>query len=309
MTDTAIDYDALAQQHGGTVAVDYDALAAQHGGTSVSAAPLPNAGLSGPAQPITPSSTVTDKVLGTLGQYPGTPTDTSYGVMPSTTAYGIRLGDKNAPPMASPQFQQSVTDQAVKGGQMAMGGGGIKNATEGAVALAGEVLPSAERAGQAFKKVSATVGKHTVPITDGLSNALMNYQGLVDTGGSRSLAVSKLLSRITSPDAAPLTYDEARQFYSNISRLSANESMRLTPQMKRAVGMIAQEFNGAISQTADDAGKLGQFQGAMKEYASAKNLEDKVELAKKYLIRGGIGALGGGLAGAGAKLGYDILQK
>lgn len=29
-----IDYDALAQQHGGTAAVDYDALAAQHGGTS-----------------------------------------------------------------------------------------------------------------------------------------------------------------------------------------------------------------------------------------------------------------------------------
>jgi len=33
MAASTIDYDKLAQQHGGTVAVDYDALAAQHGGT------------------------------------------------------------------------------------------------------------------------------------------------------------------------------------------------------------------------------------------------------------------------------------
>jgi hypothetical protein len=32
MSSPTIDYDALAQQHGGTAAVDYDALAAQHGG-------------------------------------------------------------------------------------------------------------------------------------------------------------------------------------------------------------------------------------------------------------------------------------
>jgi hypothetical protein len=40
----AIDYDALAQQHGGTAAVDYDALAAQHGG-SAQAAPAKDTGV------------------------------------------------------------------------------------------------------------------------------------------------------------------------------------------------------------------------------------------------------------------------
>lgn len=35
MSTPAIDYDALAAQHGGSVQVDYDALAAQHGGTAV----------------------------------------------------------------------------------------------------------------------------------------------------------------------------------------------------------------------------------------------------------------------------------
>lgn len=34
MAAAPIDYDALAQQHGGTAAVDYDALAVQHGGTA-----------------------------------------------------------------------------------------------------------------------------------------------------------------------------------------------------------------------------------------------------------------------------------
>ena len=36
MSMTPVDYDALAQQHGGTAVVDYDALAAQHGGMAVS---------------------------------------------------------------------------------------------------------------------------------------------------------------------------------------------------------------------------------------------------------------------------------
>jgi hypothetical protein len=42
MAAAPIDYDALAQQHGGTPKIDYDALAAQHGG-SVQAAPTPAA--------------------------------------------------------------------------------------------------------------------------------------------------------------------------------------------------------------------------------------------------------------------------
>lgn len=39
MSTPTIDYDKLAQQHGGTSAVDYDALAAQHGGSSAAAQP------------------------------------------------------------------------------------------------------------------------------------------------------------------------------------------------------------------------------------------------------------------------------
>ena len=45
MSTATIDYDALAQQHGGTAQVDYDALAAQHGGTPAQQnAPKPQPG-------------------------------------------------------------------------------------------------------------------------------------------------------------------------------------------------------------------------------------------------------------------------
>jgi len=40
-TGAQVDYDALAQQHGGSAAVDYDALAAQHGGASPTTSPQP----------------------------------------------------------------------------------------------------------------------------------------------------------------------------------------------------------------------------------------------------------------------------
>ena len=102
----------------------------------------------------------------------------------------------------------------------------LKSAIRGSQAAI-DAIPNAERAGQAFQEVSKVAGSHTVPVTDGLSNSLMKYQQLVDSGGSRSLAVSKLLNRLTDPEKGPLTYDEARLFQSNISRLSADEFNRL----------------------------------------------------------------------------------
>lgn len=205
------------------------------------------------------------------------------------------------------QFQQEQTSQLSKAAQMGMGGGGIKTVGAGAVGLV-KALPSVERAGEAFKEVSAAAGSHTVPVTNALSDALMQYHQLVETGGSRSLAVSKLLNRLTIPEKGPLTYDEARLFASNISRLSADEAQRLTPVMKRAVGQIAGSLGDAISATAESAGKLEQYQAAMKEYAQAKNLADKLAILKKYAIRGGLAAAGGGLTALAGRAIYEASE-
>jgi hypothetical protein len=163
-------------------------------------------------------------------------------------------------------------------------------------------FPSATRAGQAFQQVSAAVGSHTVPMTDELSDSLMGYRKLVDAGGSRSMSVEKLLQRVTNPDKGPLTYDEARLFQSNISRLSADEAQRLTPVMKRAVGNIAGNLGDAVSSTAESGGKLEQFQGAMKEYGRAMRLKDAGEFAKDKAFKA---ILGGGATAAG----YELVKK
>lgn len=188
---------------------------------------------------------------------------------------------------------------------------GLARGVPAVAAAAKDALPSARlaNAGEAFQAVSKVAGKHTVPVTSGLSDSLLQYQQLVDAGGSRSLAVSKLLNRVTDPTKGPLTYDEARLFQSNISRLSADEAQRLTPVMKRQVGQIASELNGAVENTAASTGQLAKFQSAMKEYSAAKTLEARMEVLKKYGIKAGLAALGGGAAAAGAKLAYDVSQQ
>jgi hypothetical protein len=176
------------------------------------------------------------------------------------------------------------------------------------VGKAGEMLPSAQkaRAGQAFQDVSSAVGSHTVPMTDDLSGSLMNYQKLVDTGSSRSATVNRLLQRVTDPSKGPLTYDEARLWQSNVSRLSADESMRLTPQMKRVVGQIANNLSSAVSATAESGGKLEQFQDAMQGYRRASQIQNIHDSVLDALKEHGLKGL---IYGAGTGIGGGVLYK
>lgn len=162
-----------------------------------------------------------------------------------------------------------------------MGGPELNAASEVPGKVAG-AIPSTERAGKAFQDVMSAAKNKPVPITDELSGALSRYQELVDRGGSQSLSVRKLMNRITDPNASPITYGEARDFASNISRLSADEYMRLTPQMKQQVGAIRVALNNAVGQAAESAGKGAQYQSAMKEYAKGAQLGQLVDNAVDY---------------------------
>lgn len=167
--------------------------------------------------------------------------------------------------------------------------------------LARMIGASEPRAAQNFQQVASVANKVAVPITNDLSKALGDYQSLVDAGGSRSLSVSKLLGRLTDPDKGPLTYEEARKFYSNISRLSADEMGRLTAVMKRQVGTIRAALGDAVQQAAENAGQGQAYSDAMTEYAKAKNLQDFGSTLKsglvnavKYGVPSGIGGAAGG---------------
>ena len=68
-------------------------------------------------------------------------------------------------------------------------------------------------------------------------------------------AVRQFLARVTDPDQGQLTFGEARDFASNISRLSANETQRLTPVIAREVANMRVALNQSLAQTAGQAGK------------------------------------------------------
>jgi hypothetical protein len=162
-------------------------------------------------------------------------------------------------------------------------------AAETAASLPGkltDLIPSAAHAGENFNAVKEAVGSHPIDMTDALSNSTMAVQKLADTGGSMPMVVRKFLTRITNPDAPPLTYDDARLFYSNASRLSADEQQRLTPVVRRAVGQFVSDLGDSIAGVAERGGKLQQFQDAMQEYRNAMRLRDVGENVKNAAIEG-----------------------
>lgn len=154
----------------------------------------------------------------------------------------------------------------------------------------GEAIPSAARATANFQRVMAAA--HDTPIDiSAPGNAALRIQELAERGASMPQAVRKFIVRVTDPEKAALTYKEARDFYSNISRLSADEFMRLTPVMKREVGQMRAALNGSLEKAAAAVDKLPEYQSAMKEYAQAARLgkltNDAIKGATRYLLPGG----------------------
>jgi hypothetical protein len=84
-----------------------------------------------------------------------------------------------------------------------------------------KLFPSAERAGTALQDVRAVAGK--VPIDTGKAGdtALELYEQS-QRGAVLPKAVRQFVTRATDPEGEPITYEEAKDFQSNISRLSAN---------------------------------------------------------------------------------------
>lgn len=177
-----------------------------------------------------------------------------------------------------------------------------------AASKASEMIPSATRAGKNFEAVARVANKHAVDMTDKLGQSLLRIQQLAERGGSGSnfgpVPIRKFFQRVTNPEMGPLTYEEARDFYSNVSRLSADEMNRLTPPMKRAVAQFARDLGDTITTTATHAGKGEQYLKAMSEYAKSMRLRDFMDDVKKA----GIKALPWGAAGAAGTAGALITK-
>lgn len=160
-----------------------------------------------------------------------------------------------------------------------------------AVPAAAKALPNSARAGRNFQEVMGAA--KDVPINvEGPGKAALRIQELADRGGSMPKSVRNLLSRITDPEKTPLAYGEARDFYSNISRLSASEAQRLTPVVKREVAALRAALDAANESAAGEVGKAAVYRAAMKEYRRSALLKEGVKKGVKY----GAGAVGAGAA-------------
>lgn len=158
-----------------------------------------------------------------------------------------------------------------------------------AVSAAGKaVLPNMARAGEKFQKVMAATKK--VPLETGATGqSVYRATELAERGGTMPKAVRDLFKRLTDPEKGDLNYEEARDFYRNISRLSADETKRLTPVMRRQVGQIRADLNSALEGAAAKTGNAGNYKSAMKEYSRAARLRDFGEKVKKYALPAGVG--------------------
>lgn len=177
-------------------------------------------------------------------------------------------------------------------------GRGLETAAEMAVPIGGaaKAIPSTARAGKAFESVMSVA--KDVPVNLGpAGDVALRIQQLADRGASMPQVVRKFLQRATNPAMGDMPFSEARDFASNISRLSADETSRLTPVMKRELGNLRQAFNQSIGQAAETVGKGSEYAGAMSEYAKAQQirsaLSDMMQGVKSKAGWIGAGAAGG----------------
>jgi len=165
-----------------------------------------------------------------------------------------------------------------------------------ALARGAASIPTRAKAGVKFQQVMGAVGDKPVDIARAGDSALRISQ-LAERGGSMPKAVRDLLRRATDPGKGDISYKELRDFYSNISRLSADESKRLTPVVRKELNTLRAAMDEALAKTAASGGQEEVYRAAMREYALASRIREFAEKATKY---------GAGIAGAGAA--YNMLK-
>jgi hypothetical protein len=154
------------------------------------------------------------------------------------------------------------------------------------------------RAGAQFAAAAAKAGNLPIDLAKP-GNSVLRISQLAESGGSMTKAARDFLKRVTDPDKPPLTYNEARDFYSNVSRLSADEFNRLTPVMQRAVGDFRASLGQAIQDTATAAGVGDEYSQAMHGYRTAARNRQWMENAGKLALKAAPSVVGTGAAGLG----------
>lgn len=163
---------------------------------------------------------------------------------------------------------------------MVMGGPASKAAVE--------AVPSKAYAGKLFSELATDAGKANVKVPLRRSiDPLRRLLELGDAGHTLPKAVGQL-----GDQTGPIPYQKARDFASAISNLSSLDKQAILPQTKAALGKLASDLHGDISQSlAPIAGGAEKYADALKNYSRASRLADAGKIALKYALpSAGIGA-------------------
>ena len=111
--------------------------------------------------------------------------------------------------------------------------------------------------------------------------------------------VSDFIKRMTDPNQGPLLYQEARDFASNLGRLSAKDWSSVNPVIGAEIHKLRIALNAAVGKTAGSVGQGETYHAAMREYARASGRAAVAQKAKKEAVKWAVPA---GLAAAGYRI-------
>jgi hypothetical protein len=175
------------------------------------------------------------------------------------------------------------------------GTGAAIGAVGGALPEAISAIPTRAKAGQLFDSVMEDAKDQPVNLTNSMP-FLERTQQLASSGAAPFRPADMLFSR--SNQINPILYPEARDFASNISRMSAAEKMGINPQMQAEAGKLSRAFNKDIGTAAENVGRGEDYAKAMKDYARASALRENSIKAGKIAGKSALAAAGaGGLYG------------
>lgn len=180
------------------------------------------------------------------------------------------------------KLAQFEKEHPMAGPSMLLASGVPFEAAGSAVKGVSEALPSSARASRLFEDVMATA--RDVPIKPGVPVAeAMRGKEIAGRGGQLPKILRDFVRRTADPEAPPITYEEARDFYTN-ARLAMSEYLQTKPNMWRQVTIFKGALDTAIREAVTSVGKGDEYAAAMQEYRKAQALKDLVKRAAQIGI-------------------------
>lgn len=185
----------------------------------------------------------------------------------------------------------------IEGGRMLGAGANIAKpyVADAATAIGNKVVPSMmkEQAAGILQSVAHDANKVPVQLNNAGDGALdlMDWQKKTQLGPT----INKFLNRVTNPKLGPLTYEEARDFYQLLGKLSADETMKMAPPVRRSLTQMVVGLKQDIGDAADTVGRAADYYKGMGDYAKAARWGDFLDSAKDFVANKVVPtALGGG---------------